>query len=89
MPGQNLHGRESELEVQRGACDPAPFIPGLPQKAETYFSAKHMEETPAPQVHQPGAAGLWVSCPEEHTWGAQAVPQRPDGVFHLAKDYSR
>lgn len=65
--GQNLHGRERELEVQRGACDSAHFIPGLPKKAETYLSAKYLEETPALQVHPLRAAGLWVSCPEEHT----------------------
>lgn len=80
--------RLRELEMQRGACDPAHFIPGLPKKSETYFSAKYLEETSVLQVHPPGATGLWVSCPEDPT-GAQTVPQRLDGAIHLATDYSQ
>lgn len=64
-------------------------MPGLPKKLEIYFSAKYLEETSVLQIHPPGAAGQWVSRPGEPTGGAQAVPQRQDGAFHLAKDSSQ
>lgn len=53
---------------------------------DSYFPAKYLEETSEMQRNPSGAPGMWFGWPEAPTSAVHTLPQRLDGVFHVAKD---